>query len=40
MCKLSCTIEFENDTQSYRPGEIIKGLLVLDVRNTILLKGA
>lgn len=41
MCTITCSIEYENATECYRPGEVIKGLVVLTVSgtNTILIKG-
>ncbi|XP_065354351.1 arrestin domain-containing protein 17 [Calliphora vicina] len=40
MCATSCTIEFENNTECYRPGEVIKGLVILNINgsSTILIK--
>ncbi|KAM7363736.1 uncharacterized protein ACRADG_000523 [Cochliomyia hominivorax] len=40
MCTTTCTIEYENTTECYRPGEVIKGLVVFTVSgtNTIFIK--
>ncbi|XP_037825334.1 uncharacterized protein LOC119613375 [Lucilia sericata] len=40
MCTTSCTIEFENANQCYRPGEVIKGLVIFNINgtSTILIK--
>ncbi|KAI8129627.1 Arrestin domain-containing protein 5 [Lucilia cuprina] len=34
MCTTSCTIEFENANQCYRPGEVIKGQVIFNVNGT------